>query len=108
MTFNRARKVNGICGKLSLSGGKYGLDELRGLYPDSRFYWVEGRGLMAFWNPLSGREPPRAISHLANFIEVLPNGPILKDRVCGGGTDVGRSMIRSMVEDIDVLEVMLS
>ena len=100
---DKARKARSICSRLAASGGADGVDALRRLYPGSRFYWTRPHGLMVFWSPASGRQPPRAILTAAGFVEMLPGGPVVKDRVGGSG-----SLARSMVEDIDVLEVMLS
>jgi len=96
----RAKRASQIVPKISSSRGE-GLDELRKLYPEHRFYWREPHGLVTFWTRRSAL--PRALEFWSGFIENLATGEIQKDKV--GGTP---SMAREMVEDYDVLHVMVT
>lgn len=82
-------------------GRRSGLATLRSLYPDARFFWRKGHGLIVFWPP--GRSVPAGILRQAGFIEDLVTGEVLKDKV--GGTP---PMAQKLVGDLDVLRVMLS
>jgi len=97
----RAKRAAQIVPKISSSLGEDGLDELRELYPEHRFYWREPHGLMTFWTRRSAL--PSALEFWSGFIENLATGEIRKDKV--GGTP---SMAAELVEDLDVLIVMVT
>lgn len=108
----KGRSTASVVRKVTVSRGSSGLEDLRRLYPDSRFYWRDPWGLVVFWNPASERmdkissrilhNVPLALMNAAGLVEDILSGQILKDRE-GDGSE---SLAREMVEDLDVVRVM--
>lgn len=83
MVAERARKASDVAARISASRGEVGLEELRGLYPDSYFYWTPEVGLIILW---SGNRAliPRAVDMHAAYIQDLRTGDVLKNKAFEG------------------------
>ena len=83
--FEKAKKVNLICARISSSQGKEGVEELRALYPHA-FFWWDGLicGLGVMWSTRHGRYP-RAIGFHAAYLETLgKGGEVVKNKASAG------------------------
>ena len=83
MIAERARKADAAARRICQSQGELGLDELRALYPDSYFYWIEDLGLMTLWAGNPGRIS-NTLSFMSSYIHSLKTGEVLKNKTGDG------------------------